>query len=159
MGRARRGARGLLGRPYFGRMDPEQEAKVVPGQSPARSRCQQQCLAAWARLVTQGVSAAGHPALLQGRASHWHGWVWQGDTQEARGLRTSAHGHSSHLPNLDHAYCQGPREQDPTQFLPIGCMSTVLLEICCLGQSPRGSGHPSGRLLKRPGRVSHPDLG
>lgn len=72
MGRTGRGATGLLGRPYFGRMDPEQEAKVVPGQSPARSRCQQQYLAAWARLVTQGGRAVGHPALLEEGASHWH---------------------------------------------------------------------------------------
>lgn len=39
------------------------------------------------------------------------------------------------LPNLDHAYFEGPttgpRRQDPTQFLPIGCgLSTVLLGSC-----------------------------
>lgn len=136
MGRARIGARGLPGRPYFGRMGPEQEAKVVPGQSPARSRCQQQCLAAWARLVTQGVSAAGHPALLQGGASHWHG-EWQGEHTGIQSSYDSSTWAQLRLSNLDHAYFEGPttgpRGQDPTQFLPIGCLSAVHLGTSCLG--------------------------
>lgn len=67
----------------------------------------------------------------------------KGNTQEARVPRTPAHGQSSCLPNLNRAYLEGPtagpRGQDPTQFLPTGCLSTVLLGTCCLGQSPQGS--------------------
>lgn len=45
------------------------------------------------------------------------------NTQEAGVPTTPAHGHSSHLPNLKHAFffdgpTAGPRGQDPTQFLP-----------------------------------------
>lgn len=86
---------GLPGRPYFGRMDPEQEARVVPGPSPARSRCQQQCLAAWARLVTRvcgGVSVqqgALHSCREEPATGTGSG---KGNTPEARVPMTPAHG-------------------------------------------------------------------
>lgn len=159
----------LLGRPYFGRMDPEQEAKVVPGQSPARSRCQQQCLAAWARLVTQGGRAVGHPALLEEGASHWH---WG----EGRGGKGSQQGWvvTHRKPEFLRLLHMGTASTFPTWIMPImqaqghwTLLNSGPKAGCQLGRllprpEPMGlltPGYPKGLGKGRTVGLPHPDLG